>query len=171
MLKSKIHRATLTGTELDYEGSIAIDRTLLDAAGLPVPADMQGRSLMPLVRRQTRQGRDEVFIQISETMCGRAIRHGRWKYAVRQADEADRNKPAAARYQEEFLYDLQADPYELDNRIGLASLAEVQALLRGRLVAAIREIEGLDAEILPAEEKPAGQRYRANLRPFGELPG
>ena len=27
MLRSKIHRATLTGTELDYEGSIAIDRT------------------------------------------------------------------------------------------------------------------------------------------------
>ena len=34
MLRSKIHRATLTGTELDYEGSIAIDRTLIDAAGL-----------------------------------------------------------------------------------------------------------------------------------------
>ena len=32
MLKSKIHRATLTGTELDYEGSIAVDRDLLDAA-------------------------------------------------------------------------------------------------------------------------------------------
>jgi aspartate 1-decarboxylase len=34
MLRSKIHRATLTGTELDYEGSIAIDRDLIDAAGL-----------------------------------------------------------------------------------------------------------------------------------------
>jgi aspartate 1-decarboxylase len=34
MLRSKIHRATLTGTELDYEGSIAIDRTLLEAADL-----------------------------------------------------------------------------------------------------------------------------------------
>jgi aspartate 1-decarboxylase len=32
MLRSKIHRATLTGTELDYEGSIAIDRTLMEAA-------------------------------------------------------------------------------------------------------------------------------------------
>jgi aspartate 1-decarboxylase len=32
MLRSKIHRATLTGTELDYEGSIAIDRTLIEAA-------------------------------------------------------------------------------------------------------------------------------------------
>ena len=34
MLKSKIHRATLTGTDLDYEGSIAIDRTLIEAADL-----------------------------------------------------------------------------------------------------------------------------------------
>lgn len=34
MLKSKIHRATLTGTELDYEGSITVDRDLLDAADI-----------------------------------------------------------------------------------------------------------------------------------------
>lgn len=34
MLRSKIHRATLTGTELDYEGSIAIDRDLIEAAQL-----------------------------------------------------------------------------------------------------------------------------------------
>ena len=34
MLKSKIHRATLTGTELDYEGSIAIDRDLIEAADM-----------------------------------------------------------------------------------------------------------------------------------------
>jgi len=30
MLKSKIHRATLTGTDLDYEGSITIDENLLE---------------------------------------------------------------------------------------------------------------------------------------------
>lgn len=34
MFKSKIHRATLTGTELDYEGSIAVDKTLLEAADM-----------------------------------------------------------------------------------------------------------------------------------------
>lgn len=34
MLKSKIHRATLTGTELEYEGSIAIDQDLLDEADI-----------------------------------------------------------------------------------------------------------------------------------------
>lgn len=34
MLKSKIHRATVTGAELHYEGSIGIDRALIDACGL-----------------------------------------------------------------------------------------------------------------------------------------
>ncbi|MDY0170867.1 MAG: aspartate 1-decarboxylase [Thermoguttaceae bacterium] len=34
MLRSKIHRATLTGADLDYEGSIAIDRLLLEAADM-----------------------------------------------------------------------------------------------------------------------------------------
>jgi aspartate 1-decarboxylase len=34
MLKSKIHRATLTATELHYEGSIAIDRLLLEQADI-----------------------------------------------------------------------------------------------------------------------------------------
>lgn len=34
MLKCKIHRATVTESMLHYEGSITIDRTLMDAAGL-----------------------------------------------------------------------------------------------------------------------------------------
>ncbi len=34
MLKSKLHRATVTHSELDYEGSCAIDETLLDAADI-----------------------------------------------------------------------------------------------------------------------------------------
>ncbi len=32
MLKAKLHRATVTGADMDYEGSIAIDRDLLDAS-------------------------------------------------------------------------------------------------------------------------------------------
>ena len=34
MLKSKLHRATVTHSELHYEGSCAIDETLLDAADI-----------------------------------------------------------------------------------------------------------------------------------------
>jgi aspartate 1-decarboxylase len=34
MLKSKIHRARVTGVDLDYEGSISIDRNLMDEADI-----------------------------------------------------------------------------------------------------------------------------------------
>lgn len=34
MLKSKIHRATVTDANINYEGSVAIDETLMEAAGI-----------------------------------------------------------------------------------------------------------------------------------------
>lgn len=34
LFKSKIHRATVTQADLDYEGSVTIDEDLLDAAGM-----------------------------------------------------------------------------------------------------------------------------------------
>jgi len=34
MLKSKIHRATVTASELDYEGSIEIDQNLMEAGDI-----------------------------------------------------------------------------------------------------------------------------------------
>ena len=34
MMKSKIHRATVTATDLDYEGSLTIDAELLEAADI-----------------------------------------------------------------------------------------------------------------------------------------
>ena len=34
MLKAKIHRATVTEADLNYEGSLTIDQTLLEASGI-----------------------------------------------------------------------------------------------------------------------------------------
>jgi aspartate 1-decarboxylase len=34
MLRSKIHRATVTDANLDYEGSLTVDENLLEAAGI-----------------------------------------------------------------------------------------------------------------------------------------
>ena len=41
MMKSKIHRATVTQANLDYVGSITIDRDLMDAADLLVNEKVQ----------------------------------------------------------------------------------------------------------------------------------
>jgi len=34
MMKSKLHRATVTGADLHYQGSVAVDRDLLEAADI-----------------------------------------------------------------------------------------------------------------------------------------
>lgn len=41
MLKTKIHRATVTESDVAYEGSLTIDRDLMDAAGI-VPFEQVG---------------------------------------------------------------------------------------------------------------------------------
>ncbi|AXK37787.1 arylsulfatase [Streptomyces armeniacus] len=109
--------------------------TLLDACGVPVPETVQGRSFLPLVGGGSDPGRpDEVFIQISESQVGRAVRTARWKYAVTAPDADGWHDASAARYVETELYDLAADPYELDNLAGLSSHREVAATLRHALL-------------------------------------
>jgi aspartate 1-decarboxylase len=41
MLAGKIHRATITDANLEYEGSVTVDPDLLEAAGIPVYAQVQ----------------------------------------------------------------------------------------------------------------------------------
>ncbi|WP_079031915.1 sulfatase-like hydrolase/transferase [Streptomyces specialis] len=109
--------------------------TLLEAAGVPVPEGVQGRSFLPLLGGGTDPGRPEsVFVQISESQIGRAVRTRRWKYAVTAPGADPWNEPDADRYVESELYDLAADPYELDNLAGLDSHREIAGRLRAALL-------------------------------------
>jgi len=108
--------------------------TLLDAAGIPVPEHFEGRSLLPLVQGEAVDWPEEVFVQISESQVGRAVRTRHWKYSLVAPDRNGWEDPDSDHYQEECLYDLQADPYELHNRIGLESHQGVAAILRERLI-------------------------------------
>jgi arylsulfatase A-like enzyme len=108
--------------------------TLLDAAGLTVPDGLPGRSILPLIRGDQVAWPEEVFIQISETQVGRAIRTNRWKYGVAAPDKDGWDDSAADHYVETYLYDVQADPYELTNLIGFESHQELAAALRERLI-------------------------------------
>ncbi len=132
--------------------------TLLDACGLPVPAEMQGRSIMPLLRRQPTTWPDDIFVQISEDQVGRAIRTHRWKYSVYAPDRNPVSDPGSDRYVEQFLYDLQFDPYEQRNLIGYESHARVAERLRERLVWRM-ELAGEEMpEITLAPVKASGQK-------------
>jgi len=132
--------------------------TLLDAAGIAVPPEMQGRSALPLVRGERPGWPEEVFVQISEAQVGRCVRTSRWKYSVFAPDKDGTHDAGADTYQEEFLYDLRADPYELTNLIGYESHAEAAMMLRGRLIRRMIEAGEAAPTIVPAPPRPSGQR-------------
>lgn len=130
--------------------------TLLDAAGLPVPPYMQGRSLLPLIRHEPAPWPAEVFVQISESQVGRAIRTQRWKYSVTAPGKTGLDVPASDRYTEDFLYDLKADPYELVNLAGFSSHRELAASLRQRLIARMVQAGEAAPTIALAPDQPHG---------------
>jgi len=132
--------------------------TLLDAAGLPVPPEMDGRSILPLLRSRSADWPEEAFIQISESQVGRAIRTARWKYSVYAPDLHGWQVGGSDRYVEEFLYDLQADPYELTNLIGVEAYRAVANDLRERLIRRMVEAGEAAPIIEPAPSRPSGQR-------------
>ncbi|MBD2845451.1 sulfatase-like hydrolase/transferase [Paenibacillus sp. IB182496] len=132
--------------------------TLLDAVGIDVPSEMQGRSILPLVKRASAQWPSEVFLQISETQVGRAIRTDRWKYSVVAANKNGLDDSCSDRYKEDLLYDLHADPYELTNLAGMETYRSVADSLRKRLIARMVEAGEQPPIIEPAEQVPAKQR-------------
>nr|WP_228561529.1 sulfatase/phosphatase domain-containing protein [Catenulispora rubra] len=142
--------------------------TLLDAAGLPAPADLHGSSFLPLVGGGTDPERPEsVFLQISEFEVGRAVRTSRWKYAVTAPDANGWTEPSADRYVETCLYDLANDPYELDNLAGLTSHREVADSLRAMLLDWMRTVGEKEPVIEPApERRPRGRRVDPEVHDF-----
>ena len=131
-------------------GLVDIPPTLLDAAGLPVPDTMQGQSLLPLVRREQRalaEWQEETFVQISESMTGRAIRSERWTYGVTSPD----GKSAASSevYVDSHLYDNFADPFQHVNLVGRPQYKGVAEALRERLVGRMVAVGEAKPEIRP----------------------
>ena len=97
---------------------VDIPPTILEVAGATTPEHYQGRSLLPLVNGEIDDWPDDVFIQISESQVGRAIRTSRWKYGVTAPHKNGNRDAASGVYEEQYLYDLENDPDELLNLIG-----------------------------------------------------
>lgn len=111
---------------------MALPVTLLDCAGIEKPEDFQGRSLKVLAEGTAQNWEDCVFLQISESEVGRAIRTSRWKYCV-VAKEDPWNCSGADIYYEKYLYDLEKDPCENENLIKFPGYEGVKKELRDKL--------------------------------------
>ncbi len=108
--------------------NIDIAPTLLDLAGVPIPREMQGRSMVPLGKGEVKDWRKDWLYEYYEypgphsVRKNRGIRTDRFKYIHYY------ERP------EEFeLYDLEKDPMEKVNLYGKAEYAEVARKLRNRL--------------------------------------
>ncbi|MBQ7064403.1 MAG: sulfatase-like hydrolase/transferase [Firmicutes bacterium] len=130
--------------------------TLLDACGIPVPEDMEGHSFLPELHHPENKGEEAVYVQISESQVGRAIRTHRWKYSVEALDADISQDSRADRYTETFLYDLEHDPWELHNLIHSKGHEGVCEVLREKMHRYMQRA-GEDAEIIPAAKAQEGK--------------
>jgi arylsulfatase A-like enzyme len=109
--------------------------TFLDAAGLQAPAEMQGQSLLPLVRGENVNLRDEFFYEHRFQHAGipksEGVRDRKWKY-VRYLVE-----PAPV----EELFHLEADPLEERNLAGDEKYKEILEQYRQRCEQLRKEVQ------------------------------
>ena len=121
---------------------IDLPPTLLRAAGIEIPESYEG---FPL---QDETERDHVFIQISESQVGRAIRTKRYKYSVRALGSGNvlHSSPI---YFEDFLYDLEKDPIEKNNLVKDPEYKQVRKELKQMLIKQMTEVGEKKPIILP----------------------
>jgi len=125
--------------------------TLLQAAGLPIPASMQGPSFLPLLDRRTEGWRNEVYFEMSEYCTGRGLRTPQYTYAAMAPKQPGwRAVPSAERYVEYMMYDNYADPHQHVNLAGRATHAAQAAEFRKRLLEYTRQDGPTAPSIEPA---------------------
>ena len=112
---------------------IDVPPTLLTCAGIEVPDYMRGRPVQQLLEGKVEDWPQEVFLQISESHVGRAIRTKRWKYSVKAVDKDGWNDMGSDVYMEDCLYDLEKDPYEKNNLVADPGYTKVRSQLAERL--------------------------------------
>jgi arylsulfatase A-like enzyme len=132
--------------------------TIVDAARATPGRRLDGRSLLPLLRDPGRSwGRDLLLVRGgAAAQVFQAIRTPRYKYVEYGNGERE-------------LYDLAADPHELQSRHGDAGLATLRAQLAARL-ATLRRCAGASCRIGPrirvsyAYRRGAGGCARSSVR-------
>lgn len=136
-----------------------IPSTLLNAAGIAVPGDFCGA---PLQAANAQNWTDSVYMQISESHTGRAVRTERYLYAV-GAPGATYSQPYADEYMETYLYDNERDPYQRVNLVRDPAYAQVRDEMRTRMLAHMKAAGEPDAVIRPMTDSAADQEYFAKI--------
>nr|WP_086938535.1 sulfatase-like hydrolase/transferase [Thaumasiovibrio occultus] len=101
--------------------------TMLDLAGIPLPRDVQGTSLLPLMLDQTTEHKSVILTEQFEP-------HGLRQISIR--DENYRYYCDSAG--KEMLFDLNADPNEITNVIGKTEYSDTLSTMRFKMIQKIQ---------------------------------
>jgi arylsulfatase A-like enzyme len=144
------------GVNQDIVSNLDFAETFLDAAGVKVPAEMQGRSMLPILKGQTPGSwRKSFYYHYYEHPGPHNVprQYGvvTARYKLVYFYEPDEN------YWE--LFDLDKDPHELKSVYGQADYAKVQKELEGELKRLRTELKVPDPDppetaIAPPKQKP-----------------
>ena len=126
----------------DMVMNLDIAPTMLEAAGLPVPAEVQGSSFLPLLKDPNRKGRDAMYYHYYEdgehsVSPHFGIRTERYKL-IRFYKKVDGWE----------LFDLQKDPQEMKNIYGRRGTEKITSQLKAKLNDLIGQYEDTEAEAI-----------------------
>ncbi|MEO6136394.1 MAG: sulfatase [Ginsengibacter sp.] len=120
--------------------------TVLDAANVAIPADMQGESFLPLFVKKNVKGRDAMYYHYYEkgehsVSPHFGIKTSRYKL-IRFYDVVNSWE----------LYDLKTDPYEMNNLYGKKGFEKITTQLKKQLNELIAKYEDDDAKHIASEK-------------------
>jgi arylsulfatase A-like enzyme len=105
--------------------NLDLTATIMDYAGAPAPHPLNGLSLRPLLANPSAPWRDALLTEVlgeSPQRNEQSVRTDRYVYAEYQNGDRE-------------LYDLEADPFELENKVNDPSYTSVVTDLQSRLEA------------------------------------
>ena len=119
--------------------------TVLSLGGVEIPQYFRGHSLVEDSKR------DNVYVEISESQCARAIRTERYTYSVSALTPiSGMTRKSAKVYFEDYLYDNEKDPHQRNNLVKNIQYKDVREMLRKELINEMKKAGEKDFRILPA---------------------
>ncbi|MCI8572742.1 MAG: sulfatase-like hydrolase/transferase [Lachnospiraceae bacterium] len=134
-----------------YKGGVAVEelvsteslpKTILAIAGVDVGDAMIGENLLNVVEKKDKERPNQIFAQISESRVGRCVRTPRYTYSIYAPGVNGGEAASSDVYADDFLYDMEKDPYQLNNVVDNPDYADVKADMRKRLLDWIEKAEG-----------------------------
>lgn len=125
----------------DLVSTASLPKTFLAIAGVNVDKDMIGEDLRLVADGKLKNRKNYVYAQISESRVGRCIHTEDYLYAVYAPGLNGGDVGEGEHYEDDFLYDLKKDPYELHNLIADSGYKRIKDELRMLLLNEIWEAE------------------------------